>query len=66
MQSGPANDAWISKITMNANLSINHICQFVSLWTILRHVTLSGDVKDEITWTLSESGQCMADYRHKL
>jgi hypothetical protein len=51
------NDVWISKIDMNALLSMEHLHQYVTLWTFIRQVGLIDVVMDYITSTLTENGQ---------
>jgi hypothetical protein len=54
------NEGWIAKIKMTADLSLEHIRQYINLWIILRHVNLREGVADDIVWTLTEDGQYSA------
>jgi hypothetical protein len=49
------NDAWIAKINMNANITMEHIQQFVTLWALLQEINLVEDLIDTITWKLKRA-----------
>jgi hypothetical protein len=42
---------------MDDNLTIPHLCEFISLWRDLQEVNLREDVEDLIVWNLTESGE---------
>jgi hypothetical protein len=50
------NNAWIAKIDMEAEISIEHVRQYLSLWAKLRAVVLREEVMDKISWNLTNSG----------
>ena len=51
------NNAWISKIKMDAALTIPHIHEYIRLWVQLSEVNLQEEVEDSITWNLTASGE---------
>ncbi|KAM0838878.1 hypothetical protein ACQ4PT_060692 [Festuca glaucescens] len=51
-----SNNGWISKIKMDVEFSIEHIRQYISLWSKLEEATVRDDLEDEITWNLTETG----------
>jgi hypothetical protein len=51
------NDAWISKINMNVEFTLDYIRQFVDLWNQLHGINLHEDMIDDIKWNLTENGQ---------
>jgi hypothetical protein len=46
------NNAWVSKVDLGADFSMEHLTQFVALWCLLHTVDLNEDVEDTITWKL--------------
>jgi hypothetical protein len=60
-----ANNGWISKIKMDVEFSIEHIRQYISLWTMLAEATVRDDLEDEITWNLTESGTYSSSSAYK-
>ena len=59
------NDAWVSRICILDSFSLNHLCQFVTLWTTLRGFHLDADAKDDIVWKHTASGQYTAESAYK-
>jgi hypothetical protein len=51
------NNAWISKIKMDTNLTIPHIQQYITLWGELKDVQLREDVEDSLFWNLATNGE---------
>jgi hypothetical protein len=51
------NNAWISKIEMNLNLTIPQIQQYIQLWSEFNTIQLREVVEDSIVWTLTSSGE---------
>jgi hypothetical protein len=51
------NNAWISKIKMDANLTTQHIREYIELWVALREVHLHEDTQDTIVWNLTTNGE---------
>ena len=45
-----SNDAWVSRIRIPDSFSLNHLRQFVTLWTTLRGFHLEEDAEDDIVW----------------
>jgi hypothetical protein len=45
-------------------LTVEHIKQFVKLWTQLQTIQLIDDIEDGIIWTLSSSVQYSAAFAH--
>jgi hypothetical protein len=54
---------WVLKIKKE-KLTVEHIKQFVKLWTQLQTIQLIDDIEDGIIWTLSSSGQYSAAFAH--
>ncbi|KAE8770164.1 Serine carboxypeptidase-like 18 [Hordeum vulgare] len=51
------NDAWISKIKLTINFTVEHIRQFINLWTLINDFHLEEHVEDEIIWKHIQNGQ---------
>ena len=58
-------NAWIKKIVLSEDLSINYVSQFIDLWVCLSGVHLNIDEHDEIAWRLTTSGQYMEASAYK-
>jgi hypothetical protein len=54
---------WVLKIKKE-KLTVEHIKQFVKLWTQLQMIQLIDDIEDGIIWTLSSSGRYSAAFAH--
>ena len=50
-------NSWISKIKMDADLSIHHLHEFICLWVELSNVRLHDHVEDSIRWNLTANGE---------
>lgn len=44
------DNAWVHKIDPSANLTVDHIIEFVDLWIRLEQFQLRTDVDDDISW----------------
>lgn len=53
-------DAWVSKIKITINFTIEHIRQFINLWTLLSGFVTHEHVADEIVWKHTANGQYSA------
>jgi hypothetical protein len=51
-----ANDAWIAKMNMNVDVSMEQIQQFITLWMLSRQVNLNEEVLGDIILTPTKSG----------
>jgi hypothetical protein len=51
------NNAWIGKIALNEDFSLEHAAQYVSLWIQLSHIRLTCDMEDSISWRLTTNGK---------
>jgi hypothetical protein len=60
------DNAWISRLSVEATISIEHLVQFVQLWVIIQHVHLNLDEEDDITWKLTSNGQYSAASAYKM
>jgi hypothetical protein len=47
---GMNQDFWISKIKTNAGITLQHLTEFVDLWTRVSEVHLVEGTTDDITW----------------
>jgi hypothetical protein len=47
------DDAWVSKVDLGADFSMEHLTQFVNLWCLLHVVDLNEDADDTMTWKLT-------------
>jgi hypothetical protein len=55
-------NAWVHKITLDKNFTMNQISQFINIWTLLLEVHLDEDVVDSISWKLTENGLYLFHY----
>jgi hypothetical protein len=53
------NNASISKIKIDANLTIPHIHEYIRLWVLLNNIHLHKDTDDTIIWNLTASGDTL-------
>jgi hypothetical protein len=51
------HDEWIRKLSTEATISIDHLTQFVLLWSLTKDVVLHEEVEDDISWKLTANGQ---------
>ncbi|KAI4994259.1 hypothetical protein ZWY2020_029307 [Hordeum vulgare] len=51
------DNVWVHNINHSANLSINHIVQFVDLWVCLEQFQHVLDVEDDISWKFEANGE---------
>jgi hypothetical protein len=50
------DNEWITKLSSEATISMEHLTQFVLLWALIQNVHLSDD-EDDISWKLTSNGQ---------
>lgn len=55
-----SDDAWVSKVKLSENFTLEHIRQFVALWTIIHDFQLDTHAEDEIVWKNTNDGQYSA------
>jgi hypothetical protein len=60
------DDEWITKLSGEATLSLQHLTQFVQLWALIQNVHLVEHVEDDIVWKLTGNGQYSAASAYKL
>jgi hypothetical protein len=60
------DDAWVGKVALDEDFSMEHLTQFVSLWCLLQEVELIEDDEDAIVWKLTENGQYSAKSAYDL
>jgi hypothetical protein len=60
------HDEWIRKLSTDATIPIDHLTQFVHLWTIIQNVVLHEEVDDDISWKLTANGQYSVASAYKL
>jgi hypothetical protein len=44
------DNEWITKLSTEATISIEHLTQFVQLWALIRNVQLNDDLDDDCWW----------------
>jgi hypothetical protein len=59
-------NAWVGKIAMDDNSTMDHLHQFVDLWVNVHEVHLVEDMDDDITWNLMANDQYSAKSAYKL
>ena len=62
---GLTNDFWVTNLNMDDGLSLDHISQFVNLWTLLHNVHLTEDA-DKITWKFTNNGKYSSSSAYKM
>jgi hypothetical protein len=50
-------NAWVRKIRLDINLTVQHIHEYIRLWTQLRGVHLDEHIEDTITWDTTTNGE---------
>jgi hypothetical protein len=58
--------AWVNKIKLDAAFSIDHLSQFIDLWTHLSHVHLHEGVQDDIIWKFMNNGHYSAASAYQM
>jgi hypothetical protein len=48
--------SWVNRIKLDAAFTIDHLSQFVDLWTRLSHVHLHEGVQDDVVWKFTTNG----------
>jgi hypothetical protein len=56
-------DAWIGKVNLEATFTLEHIAQFVELWSITNNVHFE---EDDIVWKFMKNGQYSAALAYEL
>jgi hypothetical protein len=59
-------NAWVHKITLDEDFSMDHLLQFVELWSLLLHVHLDDQVEDSISWNLTANWQYSAKSAYEV
>ena len=59
------HNAWIKKIKMDAEFSMQHTFKFVDLWTKIQQLTLDDSREDTIVWNLTPGGEYSAKSAYK-
>ena len=61
------NNAWIGNIKMVQDFSMQHLLEFIDLWTKIRryNLILDNSVEDSITWNLTVHGEYWAKSAYK-
>jgi hypothetical protein len=57
--------AWVKKIKMDINLTIQHLHEYIRLWTLLRGIHLNELLEDTVTWNTTENGEYSAAAAYK-
>ena len=57
--------AWVKKIKMTSDFSIEHFRQFLELWATIRDFHLQEDIDDDIVWKHSTSGLYTVESAYK-
>ena len=60
VQQAMQDNAWVTSIKMDHSFTMDHLSQYVVLWSLLQNVSLTSNVEDEIEWKLTENGQYSA------
>jgi hypothetical protein len=47
----------VKKIKMDINLNVQHLHEYIRLWTLLRGIQLNELIEDTITWNTTENGE---------
>jgi hypothetical protein len=58
------NNTWIAEVAVEG-FTINHMSQFITLWTLLQDVILLPGTPDVISWTLTANGAYSAGSAYK-
>ena len=57
---------WVSHLDSLEGFGFDHLNQFVTLWEMLSHVTLSPDTRDSIRWKFTNDGIYSASSTYKM
>jgi hypothetical protein len=49
--------AWVRKIDLERDFTLEQLSQFVELWSLAARVNINEDVDDDIVWKLTANGQ---------
>jgi uncharacterized protein with LGFP repeats len=51
------NKGWVQNIKMDANLTVQHIHEYLGLWLRLQDVHINDGCADTIVWNLTSNGE---------
>jgi hypothetical protein len=51
------DNEWITKLSTEATISIEHLIQFLQFWALIRNVQLNDELEDDISWKLTSNGE---------
>ena len=66
VQEALRDNAWIRQLNLADGLSVEHLVQFVDLWTRLQDLVLNPDIPDYISWRSTTSGDYSASSAYRL
>jgi hypothetical protein len=58
-------NAWVAKIKMDANLTAQHIHEYITLWAQLQRIQLVDHIEDTITWNTTTNGEYCSTAAYK-
>jgi hypothetical protein len=59
-------DAWVTKIALESSFTMEHLSQFIDLWTLISNISLVLEQEDDIVWKLTPDGQYSAKSAYEL
>jgi hypothetical protein len=59
-------DAWVFKVNLENNFTMDHVNQFIELRILFQGVNLEENVEDTSSWKLTNNGQYSAASAYKL
>jgi hypothetical protein len=60
------NNAWVHKVELGDDFSLEHLSQFVELWGLIKNFQINDNLEDDISWRLTESGHYSTKSTYEL
>jgi hypothetical protein len=59
-------NAWVDKVDLEQDFTMEHLSQFVELWWFIDNFQLNENVKEDIVWRLTLNGQYTAKSAYEV
>jgi hypothetical protein len=60
------HNAWVHKVDLEDDFSLEHLSRFVELWSLIQNFHLNENLEDDISWRLTENGHYTTKSAYEL